>query len=297
MPQPTLPAAATGLPISREQIHVLPRLRCLKSRYTAYAVTDGQDAPVFSPAEFVVADTADTEPVAGGMFLVEWNNGSRSIMETRPTACHRRIENGHSVLSLRKDGPDVCWWFDPIVRPRSAEETKEWVRQGRMMSTSDGPYDLEHMRTKIVGRIVGVVDGEVATDQAIRQISDYNLATDRQARRVAESFDADLLIELRDHTGQVAALVVYPDKTTIMYALVDFDAEEVDRIYKEFEAVFLSERDGHKYSRAKIESALRKAGRVITLKDGQWHADPAMPSHVLAAHFPSKPVAEGGAAA
>lgn len=284
MPQPCLPAADPGLPTT--QPHTLPRLTAMKHHFVAHAVSDSSGAPIVHAGDYAVADTTDTVPVPGGLFLVEWSNGRRNLMKTRPAACERRVENGHSCLTLRRDGSDTVWFFDPPYAPHSREEIQEWFRQGRMMGTSDGPYDLEYMRTKIVGRIVGVVDGESSTDWAKRQISERDHTTDRQARKIAESLDADMLIDLRDRAGQVGALVVYPGKTAILYANVDCDGGIARGIYKDFGAVFRAERDGLKYSRAKIEAALRKAGRVITIADGEWRPDPAMPSSVLAAHFP-----------
>ena len=275
-------AAAEGLPT-----HTLPTITEIAPGYIAHKVENERAQPLLSEGDYVMVDTGDTLPVPGGMFLVEWSSGRRSLMSTRPTACeHKRDEQGRTHLFMRKDGPDTVWYFDPLVSPRTMEETQEWIRAGRMMSTSDGPYDLDHMRSKIVGRLVGVVGGEAATQWAVRQIGDYEIAIDRKAKKAAEGFDPELWIELRDRTGQVSVLTVAHGKTGILAWFVDHDSDEATRIYKEHRAVFDAERDGHAYSSAKLETALRKAGRVMTLKDGGWHPDPKMPAHVRAAHVP-----------
>lgn len=284
MPATTLAAAAEGCPDV-----TLPTITEIVPGYIAHKVEYERAEPLLSEGDYVVVDTGDTLPVPGGMFLVEWLNGSRSLMSTRPAACEIKCdENGRSYYNMQKDGLDTVWYFAPLVAPRSKEEIQEWIKAGRMMSTCDGPYDLDHMRSKIVGRLVGVVDGKAATEWAVRQVGDYEIAIDRQAKKVAEGFDAELWIELRDRTGQVSVLTVMHGETGILSWFVDHDSDEARRIYKEHRAVFDAERNGHSYSGAKLEAALRKAGRVMTLKDDGWHPDPAMPAHVRAAHFPKK---------
>lgn len=265
----SIPAAAEGLPTQ-----TLPTITEIMPGFIAHKVDDNRDAPMLGDGDIVVVDTSDTMPVSGGMFLVKWSNGRRSLMETRPRACEVVERDGRSGIVMRKDGPNTVWFFHAIVNGRA-----------RMC---DGPYELDLMRSKIVGRLVGVVDGEAATQWAVRQIGDYEIAIDRQAKKAAESFDPDLWIDLRDRTGQVSVLTVTPGKLGILAWFVDHDSDEATRIYKEHRAVFDAERDGHAYSRAKLETALRKAGRVMTLKDGRWHADPKMPAHVRAAHFPEE---------
>lgn len=283
MPATTLAAAATGLPMQ-----TLPTVTEIAPGYIAHKVDDNRATPLLSEGDYVVVDTADTMPVPGGMFLVEWSNGRRSLMSTRPTACEiKRDENGRSYYNMRKDGPDTVWYFDPLIAPRSMEEIQEWIKAGRMMGTSDGPYDLDHMRSKIVGRLVGAVDGEAATEWAVRQVGDYEIAIDRQAKKAAEGFDPELWIDLRDRAGQVSVLTVNGGKLGILAWFVDHDSDDATRIYKEYSAVFAAERDGHAYSSAKLEAALRRAGRVMTLKADGWHPDPKMPAHVRAAHVPA----------
>ena len=282
MPAAPLAAAATGLPT-----HTLPTVTEIVPGYIAHKVDDNRAAPLLSEGDYVVVDTGDTMPVPGGMFLVEWSNGRRSLMSTRPTACERRLdEQGRAHLFMRKDGPGTVWYFDPLIAPRSKQEIQAWIKAGRMMGTSDGPYDLDYMRSKIVGRLVGVVDGEAATEWAVRQVGDYEIAIDRQAKKAAEGFDPELWIDLRDRTGQVSVLTVNGGKLGILAWFVDHDSDETTRIYKEHRAVFDAERDGHAYSHAQPEAALRKAGRVMTLKPDGWHPDPKMPAHVRAAHCP-----------
>jgi hypothetical protein len=95
-----------------------------------------------------------------------------------------------------------------------------------------------------------------------------------------------LWIDLRDRTGQISVLTVNPGGNGILAWFTDHDSDEAMRIHKEHSAVFEAYTDGHAYSRAKLEAALRKAGRVMTWKNGKWHPDPAMPMHVLTVHFP-----------
>jgi hypothetical protein len=280
MLQSSLPAVDPGLSIIQNE--VFPRLTEVDSHCIAHAVSDNREAPVFRAGDYVVADTTDREPVAEGVYLVEWSNGCRDLMKTMHASCERRVENGQAYLTMRRDGSHTVWYFHAVV--------------SGMFRLCDGPYEVEHMKTKIVGRIVGVIDGDMATEWARRQVEEYNLVTDRQALAIAASLDADLLIELQDRTGKVSVLVQYPDKTAILSACVDHDTEEAARIYKDFWSVFRSLQDGGKFSRAKLEAALCKAGRVITVRDGQWHPDPSMPQQVRMVHFPSECGAEDATA-
>lgn len=259
--------------ITIEHDECLPRVSKIERDFVPHLIKDNDDAPLFKAGDYVVADTSDTLPVDGGMFLVEWSNGRRDVMKTKSRACEYIERDGQSGISMRSDGPDTCWYFHCPVRG--------------MFRLCDGPYRLEHMQSKILGKIVGVAVGEVATEWAEHQIGEYGRAVDRRARKVAETFDADLWIDLRDRTGQVSALMVRPTGNGILAVMVEHDGVEADRIYKKYDAVFRAEVEGCTHSRAKLEAALRKAGRVVTLKDGRWCPDPKMPAHVRAAHFPA----------
>lgn len=99
-----------------------------------------------------------------------------------------------------------------------------------------------------VGRLAGVVDGEVAMAWARRQARNNRRAVLCRARKAAESFDADLLIELRGRTGQVSVLMEHPDRPGILAACVDHDPDDDMRVYREYAAVFAAEINGLDYS-------------------------------------------------
>lgn len=258
--------------ITIEHDECLPRINKIERNFMAHAVTRDEDAPLVKRGDYVVADTSDTMPVDGGMFLVEWSNGRRAVMKTRPRACEFFERDGVPSIFMRGDGPDTVWYFHCAVRS--------------MSRLCDGPYRLEQMQSKILGKVVGVAVGEAATEWAEHQVGEHDRVVDQRARKAAEGFDPDLWIDLRDRTGQVSALMVRPNGNGILAVMVDHDGVEADRIYKKYDAVFRAEVEGCTHSRAKLVAALRKAGRVVTLKDGRWCPDPKMPAHVLAAHFP-----------
>ena len=63
---------------------------------------------------------------------MQWNNGVRDVMLT----------NLRPVGGMGEDR----WWVDPVNRPGD-----------RTVYASDGPYDADHLRQKLVGTVVGVL--------------------------------------------------------------------------------------------------------------------------------------------
>ncbi|RUU59940.1 hypothetical protein [Mesorhizobium sp. M2C.T.Ca.TU.002.02.1.1] len=267
----------------------LPRITEVSPHFESHAVLDNRDAPVFRKGEYVIADPSDTVVMDGSIVLVEWSSGRRCLMSTRSTAGEW---SEHSV-SVRKDGPHLVWWFDPIVRPRDQAEAEAWIKAGRIQGTSDGPYRAEHMREKTIGRVVGVAASVEVTKWAIERCAKRNREVDLRARRAARGFDPDLYVQLFDKIGQVFVIHDSPRGSGILGRIINgCDFGEKSQIYQDYAAVFAARRDGLDHSNRKLEAALRKAGRVITWGDGQWHVDPKMPDHVRAVYAP--PMSEGG---
>ncbi|MCL6706739.1 hypothetical protein M8R20_06995 [Pseudomonas sp. R2.Fl] len=259
-----------------------PRLHEISPSLVAYAVPDNSDAPAFREGEYVVADPADRKPVNGSIVLVEWSSGRRSLTSTRAEAG----EWSERGVRLCHDGPDLVWWFDPIVQPRNDAEAAEWCRAGRIRSTSDGPYSADHMQEKTIGRVVGIATGSVASSWAREYCEKHDREVDMRAQKAAQNFDPELYIQLFDRIGHVLVVCDSPGSTGILGSLTrECDHDERCRIYTEYAAVFAAHREGLGHSDRKLEAALRNYGRVITWSDGEWRVDRRMPDHVRAVHM------------
>ncbi len=78
--------------------------------------------------------------------MLQWNSGRRSLLQT-----NRRQSGGKGALR---------WWVDPINRPASREALERRLADNSpddMLHTSDGPFTAEHLQSKIVGTVVGVL--------------------------------------------------------------------------------------------------------------------------------------------
>ena len=103
--------------------------------------TDDTHAPQVRAGEFVVVDEEDREPSRGELFLLQWMNGTRGVMLANQRPCQMK------PLPAPKE---LVWWLDPLNNrfdPR------------KINYTSDGPYSLDHLRGKVVGRVRGLYQG------------------------------------------------------------------------------------------------------------------------------------------
>lgn len=99
---------------------------------------DDKDAPHIRAGEWVVVDPSDRDPVRGELFLIEWNGGSRNVMQA-VTRRYGHIWNGHG-----EHFHDVDRWNLKSI--------------GHSLSLCEGPLDEKHLREKIVGRILGLFE-------------------------------------------------------------------------------------------------------------------------------------------
>ncbi|POR40521.1 hypothetical protein CRT23_23500 [Methylobacterium sp. V23] len=107
--------------------------------------------PLVREGETVVVDTMLREPTQGALCLLEWNNGTRSILQTN--------------LRTLGSSTSPAWWVDPINRPVTREAMERFCRSGGMLFTSDGPYSFDQLREKIVGTVVGILVPERRTPE------------------------------------------------------------------------------------------------------------------------------------
>jgi hypothetical protein len=117
----------------------------------AIRIDDNRAAPHVRPGDVVIVDPRDREPMPGEMFVIEWMNGKRQVVETRKQRLTVHPRDGGAAE--RQD----CWfaeWQMTIHGLGGGEDqTQRWA---------DGPYSENALTEKLVGRIVGIFDQQAA---------------------------------------------------------------------------------------------------------------------------------------
>ena len=90
-----------------EPLRALPLFGSCPAGCQLHIETTEANDPHIRAGEFAVIDPTDCEPVHGELFLVRWNGGSCSIMQT-------------NFRKFFRNGP--LWMMDPLNRPRSYVE-------------------------------------------------------------------------------------------------------------------------------------------------------------------------------
>lgn len=122
----------------------------------ASVITNDDTAPLLRPGEVGLIDPSQREPVTDELFLIQWDSGTRSIVEAIPRTLH---------LAAVDDRPahDALVWFVAVYnRPKTPEQVAAWRKAKRIIRTVDGPYATEgphagYLQSKIVGRVVGIL--------------------------------------------------------------------------------------------------------------------------------------------
>ncbi|GJD43968.1 hypothetical protein AFCDBAGC_1830 [Methylobacterium cerastii] len=145
-------------------------------------VKDAGAYPLVRKGETVIFDPSRRDLVHGALCVIEWHGGTRDVVLT-----HFRKIGGQG---------EPQWWVDPVNR----------VGAGTVYA-SDGPYDADHLRQKLVGTVVGVLvpqrggepvpeaEGDAASEPAQSNPADEIHAArerEREAAALAALHDADL---------------------------------------------------------------------------------------------------------
>ncbi|TXM66965.1 hypothetical protein FV226_22605 [Methylobacterium sp. WL12] len=142
-------------------------------------VKDAGAYPLVRKGETVVFDPSRRELMHGTLCVIEWHSGTRDVVLTN----HRQI-GGQG---------EPQWWVDPVNR----------IGAGTVY-TSDGPYDADHLRQKIVGTVVGVLVPQRAS-QAEREVSAEATQKSVLSEKGAEVYAA------REREREAAALTALHD--------------------------------------------------------------------------------------
>ena len=134
--------------------------RC-PARCIAFPIADDRSLPHLRPGDVAVVDAADREPIERELFLIEWNDGGREIIETFSRAGRFGCGPAGEMIDTH------CWFVGPYNRPRTFEAAMaEARRTGILRGLVDGPYATEGrnagvLQSKLVGRVVGILASSV----------------------------------------------------------------------------------------------------------------------------------------
>lgn len=101
--------------------------------------------PFVKKGDFVIADTSQREPISGELFAVEWGDGSREVVELKIRGGYYGNRGQAAPFEY-----GYRWYIrvhSPIAAPFSGKAISAYQ--------ADGPYDAEHLKEKIVGRVIG----------------------------------------------------------------------------------------------------------------------------------------------
>lgn len=139
-----------SLPLITNPEPMQPGLRSLiiysayPGEHLLFEVTDDGMSPHVNRGEFVIVDESDREPMHGELFLIQWSNGNRRVVEVglfpkqdcvRPKGEQR--------------GP---WWNTYWTNTMENFDGSPW----KSLRWFDGPYPEAHLAEKLVGRVVGI---------------------------------------------------------------------------------------------------------------------------------------------
>jgi hypothetical protein len=163
-------ANAESLPAIRHQpeLRALLLLDTLPAGCITYLVPDSSFAPHLREGEFAVVDTADVEPVPGEFFVIAYGDDRVSagyrfdLVEPicrKVNYCQANAAGSRAYWTDRagEGEPRACWH---VLHEASAH-----VRAARAMGLrpnrlTEGPFTTEHLRSKLIGRVVGIYQAQ-----------------------------------------------------------------------------------------------------------------------------------------
>ncbi|GLK68112.1 hypothetical protein [Hansschlegelia plantiphila] len=165
MPKHSVPAPAAGgaMPAAAQTeyraltIYSAPPTGCI-----VFPVTRNGFEPHLRLGEIAIVDSGDRELQNGELYVIRWNHplepdGIKALVQIWPRT-HRGTD-GNSF---------AAWWVGSLNRPREAGEVEQWLKERRPLSCSERPFRADHLREKLVGRVIGIYQ---ATDPAIAALN------------------------------------------------------------------------------------------------------------------------------
>jgi hypothetical protein len=123
----------------------------LPKHHWTFAITSDDAAPHLKLGEFAVIDRSDKDLQHGELYLIQWEAGPRDV-----------VQAGSRMVAWEKRPASVGWWVGALDRPRNRDDVFEWWHAGKEVRMADGPYLEDHLRSKLIGRVVGYAASDLA---------------------------------------------------------------------------------------------------------------------------------------
>ena len=120
---------------------VLPRM---PEGCVSHVIPDSRAEPHFHVGDIAIVDPDNRTPDHGDMFLIEWSNGGRQVVEIR------RFPKPEAIVGW--NGVDEYWRLHWKAALTSIDGGKS-----KVVDWGDGPYSTAHLAPKIVGCVVGIL--------------------------------------------------------------------------------------------------------------------------------------------
>jgi hypothetical protein len=139
---PCTPINTSAIKGSQPSLRALTFFGSLPPHHKTFRVRDDASAPHLKPGEFAVIDARDTELQKGEVYLIQYERGSRYLVQ---------ISTGRiGTLSGRQQ---LVWWACDLAGFRRVETLPGGIPCSA--GVSDGPYSPKALRRKLLGRLVG----------------------------------------------------------------------------------------------------------------------------------------------
>jgi len=139
---PCTPTQTSAIKGSQPSLRALTFFGSLPPHHKTFRVRDDASAPHLKPGEFAVIDTRDAELQKGEVYLIQYESGSRYLVQ---------INTGRiGTLSGRQQ---LVWWARDLAGFRRVDTLPGSIPCSA--GVSDGPYSPKQLRRKLLGRLVG----------------------------------------------------------------------------------------------------------------------------------------------
>lgn len=114
---------------------------------TAMRVLDDGAMPHVRAGDVVVIDPVQRSPIDGELFVIEWSNGNRQVVETRSRILRVRPCGSTAFIDAER-------WFAEV----QAVSRRLDASNPRSERWFDGPYTEASLTSKMIGRVVGLLE-------------------------------------------------------------------------------------------------------------------------------------------
>lgn len=145
---PTATASSSKSARRLEASRALPLFQSLEPNLKTFRVDDNGSEPHIRFGEYAVVDPTDRDPTHDELFIIQYDGGER-----RRHVVHVRS----SYVNITGPGAadTLVYWVSDLAGFRQVSRS-ELGGIPVFAGLSDGPYTSEHLKQKLIGRVVGI---------------------------------------------------------------------------------------------------------------------------------------------